>query len=353
MPAKGKLRSPITRNRDKIELSTIAWQRVCVDVPSNWALTAISGDDFAGSLRIERVSEFERKYAPYSIEVRWSNKYKSSLTSEQLDNQIKPLIDSARKLAKKNGDDYQPSIDNAHSANQTDRGVVREYSWKSKPAVLGRIWRCSSCGRLIIAQVYGDWSTSFTGEARSILNTLTCHNADPNWTRWALYGIDLLAPSDFGLIKQQLMTTYLELQFGKMIKSGVSDAGDKITVEQWSAANVQLKGCYIDEWIEQKSAELLSTLSVKKSESEINGHAALILNGNRVGPVYWLRDGLKAVKALKKPATHYSAIAWECPESNKVYLIQNMFSDKTSDLAMTIAQKVYCHKMDEHLDSEL
>jgi len=143
-------------------------------------------------------------------------------------------------------------------------------------------------------------------------------------------------PSDYDLVGQKLMNIYIQLQFKR------AQSNDLLTVEQWSLANVQLKGAYLDEWFERKRDATVRGIELDESEAEVNGHPALRLEGRKAG-LLALSDGLKAGVRFKKAATEFSGTLWECPASNKAYLIQSLSRRPQQELVETMTQSLRCH----------
>lgn len=318
--------------------AAIAWQRVTVEAPTSWSLVAASGDERSGSLRVERTGVDDR--APlFGMEVRWSQ-LKQSQTAEMLDRRVQPLLDAANKTARRLKVELDSGAFGVDEKRHPEREVVREFYWTADTAAVGRIWRCSECGRLMIAQVYCRVGSRYKDRAKEILAALQCHNAEIGWTRWALYGLDVCVPADYTLSAQRLMTTYVELKF---THGRGGKVGETLTVEQWSAANVQLKGAYLDDWLEHKGKSLLQSVSVEKTEAVMHGHPALNMTGRRTGLLYWMGDATRSLAALQMPATHYSGVGWECAESNKVYLVQTIESKHDGNTACDVAERIVCH----------
>ncbi len=301
-------------------------------------MVGASGDFAAGSVRIEHTGTVEND-EPLGLEVRWSE-MKKAQTGEDLERRIKPVPDAAEKAGRKaksetNTSQVTPYNDKRHS----DREVVREFFWRSEGSGLGRIWRCSTCNRLVIAQVYGRAGSRYQERAKELLATVECHSTDLDWNRWALYGLDVQVPAEYRLTGQQLMNIYVELRFIK----GIGKHGDTITVEQWSAANVQLKDEYLDEFISRKANAVQRTVASDKSETGVGGHPALKLEGERTGLGFWTGDALKQMASLQMPIRFYSGIAWECPESNKIYMVQALTAKPDANLSQSVADRTQCH----------
>jgi hypothetical protein len=190
---------------------------------------------------------------------------------------------------------------------------------------------------VVIAQVYGAGGQRFTDLANRMLVGIGCHGEEIGWRVWSLYGLETSIPADFVLTGQQVMNIYLQLKMTR----GRTD--DKVTVEQWSLANVQLKGAYLDQWFETKAAKGLEYVAYDKAECEVDGHPALALTGRRNGLLFWLAEGIRDLLRLRIPATYYAGIVWECPDSNKAYLVQAFTRKKGETVAADIASRTRCH----------
>jgi hypothetical protein len=347
MKAKSKFAGIGQRETAAVEYSpslpqTIAWQRVSLRAPQSWSMVAASGDERAGSVRVEQTGADDNA-ALLGMELRWSQ-IKSSQTAEMLERRIKPLLAMAEKTAKRLRIEAETNSVVVDDKRHPEREIVREFSWRADTAAIGRIWRCSECGRLLIAQVYSKAGSRYKDRAREMLAGLACHNAEIGWTRWALYGLDVCVPADYTLTAQQLMTIYVELRF---TRGRGGKVGETLSVEQWSAANVQLKGAYLDDWLEHKGRSLQQSIAVEKAESSIHGHPALEMAGRRTGLMYWLGDASRSLASMQLPARQYSGIGWECPESNKVYLVQTIDVKRDGSTAREVAERIACHRSAE------
>ena len=140
---------------------------------------------------------------------------------------------------------------------------MRAFGWRADRKAIGRLWHCAECGRLCIAQVVGNPGGDFTATANGVLASLQCHSPEAGWRTWALYDLLTQVPADYALKGQpQLMNVYLQLAFQ------LGQSLDTITVEQWSVANVQLRGAYLNEWYRSKNGALEPTLRYAPEETE-------------------------------------------------------------------------------------
>ena len=127
----------------------------------------------------------------------------------------------------------------------------------------------------MIVQVYGVGGHQFVKQSELILRSIRCHGNDLQWRTWGLYDLLAEAPSDFELASQKVMNIYLQLLFRR------GRSNDMLTIEQWSLANVQLKGVYLDEWFERKRDDTVHGIEIDNYESlpKIYGQVSIFKSG--------------------------------------------------------------------------
>lgn len=313
----------------------LGWQGVTIDAPADWSITGFGGDNRSGNLRVD-ASNLEARSAPVGIEVRWID-YKKPATMPQLESRLAELLKSVQKAARKRNETAETWSAAVNSGHASDRPAQIAFRWKASSAGSGRIWYCATCGRVVLAQVYGKGGQRFLDQAAAILDSIGCHGDEVGWRTWGLYGLSTAAPANYTLSSQQVMNIYLQLLFR------LDRTEDTLTIEQWSLANVQLKDAYLDEWFEAKAGSSLAHVRYEKREDDVHGHQALALSGRRGGLFYWLGDALRSLLRFRAPATYYDALLWECAESNKTYLIQTFSRAPQAQLLRDIAARTRCH----------
>ena len=313
---------------------TIGWQGITLRVPQDWSLVGFGGEEKAGSLRLDSGDAQGRVR---SVELRWAHT-KGRQTVKDLEARVAPLLKRAERSGKKAGMRAETETKPLEDKRHEDRAASLGFFWKAgDSSAMGRIWYCETCERVVVAQAYCETSSRGKSQAGEILAGIDCHPAESNWRTWGLYGLCAEIPEDYTLAGQQLMNVYLQLQFLR------GQSTDQLIVEQWNLANVQLKGLYLDEWFDKKSQGLVSSSALDKSEALVHGHPALEVSGKRSGLSYWATEATKNIAKLKRPALHYAALLWECPTSNRAYLIQSFSRRPQAELVEEIAKKTHCH----------
>ncbi|HEY3333159.1 MAG TPA: hypothetical protein VGK19_24205 [Capsulimonadaceae bacterium] len=314
---------------------TIGWQGITLNVPEDWAVTGFGGDVRNGTLRVDAGGR-ESKTAPSGLEVRWIDSKKAQ-TEGLLQDRLKLLLKAVEKAAHKEKTQAETWTGTVTAKRHEDRPAEIAFRWSTSSSASGRIWYCETCGRIVITQVYGPGGARFLDSAGQILSSIGCHGSEVGWRTWALYALETQAPAEYTLAGQQVLNIHLQLRFNK------ARAEEALIIEQWSLANVQLKNMYLDEWFEVKAGTSLSHVKYEKTEEEIDGHSVLALSGKKSGIIYWLSDGLRDLMRFRIPATRYEAMVWECPDSNKAYLIQCVSRRSERDLVREIAGRTRCH----------
>jgi hypothetical protein len=131
------------------------------------------------------------------------------------------------------------------------------------------------------------------------------------------------------------MNVYLRLTF--------SQKTSRLTVEQWSLANVARKSSYLDVWVASntKSAEL-NGARYTVTEGQIEGHDSIRMVGGLAFGLPMLQAAREAMR-FRWPATRFTGVAWECEPSNKLFAISHLRAKKQPALADSVAERTYCH----------
>jgi hypothetical protein len=311
-------------------------------MPIEWSLVGFGGDERSGNIQLDSA---DPDGAVQSLHLRWAPA-KSHQSLADLETRIAPLLKeaerSARRAHEKVSLEKHPVDDECH----VERSASLAFSWKpdrgegsqrAGQAGIGRIWHCGACGRVVVAQAYCQPGGKSFHSAQEMLAAIECHPKEAGWHTWGLYGLVAQVPADYALAGQQLMNIYLQLLFQR------GQSTDQISVEQWSLANVQLKGMYLDEWYEKKCGALMGTASLDKAQVLAHGHPALFVSGKRSGIGYWAVHAPRTLARFKRLALHYAALLWECPQTNKAYLIQSFSRRPAPSLVEEIARRIQCH----------
>jgi len=314
-------------------------------------MAAYGGDTRSGNVRWDN-SDSNRDNI-IGLEVRW-NQTSKPLTDADLEKRIDQYFQGITKDAQKQKISVETKSTAVEDAEHPER-LSRSFVFRTDRKGIGRIWYCGKCKRTVIAQVITGVKTD-VAIPRQVLDSMRCHSEAEDrgsltagghlasglipevWTLWSLYDLRTRVPSTYSLLrKPQLMNIYVQLSF----QWGRST--DEIVVEQWGVANVQLRGAYLDDWFKQKSGDLVSMLKYETTESTAHGHTALRISGKRTGLRYWLFDAWPQIQRLRRPSPYFEACLWECPETNKVHMIQTFTRRRQPELVDQIVERTICH----------
>lgn len=315
----------------------VGWQGYTVQVPADWDLTGYSGTSGEGYFRVDDGENL-------SLEVKWATEkaarsflpwgkpeeVKTPDVEVRRESYFKRLRDTAKKkkltLSTKNMD-----APRGITQNRSER-TVAGFVWTSDKRAIGAIWYCAVCHRVTIAQVTGDVSGKggLIGKADAVLGSLRCHDETPGRRVWAIYDLATVVPTDFELATAQLMNVYLRLSF-------VKNATTRLSVEQWSVANVARKEAYLDDWVAANAKGELRGARYRVSESMVRGLAAVSYTG---GPAFGqpMIEVVQEATRFQKPATRFSGLAWEDEPANKMYLVQARRPRSEPDPVQAVAE---------------
>jgi hypothetical protein len=300
-------------------------------VPEDWDLTGFSGTDASGYLRVDDSEE-------QAVEVKWATEPPRTKKEPSVTDRRAKFIIALRQTAKKKKIAFDATDVDVYRPVVRPERTVAPFTWVGDRKAFGAVWYCRTCRRVVIAQVLGAPSGrgGLAGAAEAVLSSLRCHGEDPAWKTWALYDLHTEVPSEYMLDGQQLMNVYLRLSF-------LAHKTSRLTVEQWSLANVARKDAYLDVWLGANTKGDLNDAKYEAAEGEMRGHPALELTGR-------LALGLGVTKAAQQlyrfqiPATRFRGVAWECEPSNKLYLVQQMRPGRAPQVADEVARRTMCHE---------
>ena len=305
-------------------------------VPDDWDLTGFSGSDAEGYFRAD-------DGVNRALEVKWATDtpkttlpFLPKLSAEALapdvtvrrESYFKVLRDTAKKkkLAVITKDTDAPR---GVTSDHPERSAAG-FTWTGDKRGVGVVWFCATCRRVTIAQVTGDVSgkSGLTALADALLGSLACHDLEPNRRVWAIYDLQTVVPTGYVLTTAQLMNVYLRLSFANRTA--------RLSVEQWSVANVARKTAYLDDWVSANAKGELSEARYRVSEGVVHDGAAVQYTG---GPAWGqpMLDVVKEATRFQRPATRFTGLAWEDDVANKIYLVSARRPAREADVVDEVA----------------
>ena len=299
---------------DKNNRTWVGWQGIVAEVPADWSLAAVSGDDKSGYFRIDSAGSL-------ILEAKWSSAGKSV----DLEARLRDYLSDLRKRSRKR------KIDFDSKTKSKEDGTIT-FSWRSDRKAHGRLWLCDKCNRVIIAQLSGSLNEDVSIPASEVLPTFEDHNED-GWRTWAVYDLIAEVPPGYVLEKHKMMSGYIQLIFRKK--------SNRLIIERWGLANVVLKKSSLKDWFRARVDNDLAAFDYSVEEMEFDGEAGLKVSGRRGGVLEYLKAA-KELLTLKKPAMRLDGYAWVCEQTNKVFSIQSLHT-KDEDISDEVLERVECH----------
>lgn len=252
-------------------------------------------------------------------EVRWAQARKAVNVRKRLDDYLNMVERQAKKRKVPFTGRIKPSED--------WEGAL-EFNYRADRKVRGFIRQCPQCRRVVIAQVSGDRDDPVVNVANQLLDTLQDHSEDGWWT-WALLGLVVRLPERFALVKSQVMSGYLMLQFRSRFT--------EVSVERWGLADVTLKRWTLEEWALQ--ATEWKRMKAQHTSAEVERHPSVQLVGLRRAPTVWLRRKIERL-VLRRPED-IRGVVWHCEPGNRIYSVR--VERGTEELLQQIVDSVQCH----------
>ncbi len=322
----------------------IGWQGIRFVLPADWNLTGFSMEPNGGYLKVdspgtmfaqvrwtERSAPKPRTLFDYTLQaLRRLRIIKPKVMDEpELRSVLEAFLVDTRKQARKSKSAFEyrikPRVEEAGGMRQ-----AHHFSWTGGDQGQGKIWRCSACGRTVIAQIVGRARDEVAQTAAGFFSSMTDHPED-GWVTWALYDFVGAAPADFRLVRHKLMSGYLLLELERR--------SERLRLERWGLASVALKRFTLADWFRKVCDPPVAAL---EEGVERHGHPCVQARGKPANlvrtAVLWFRSG-----ATLRPALWYSGCAWACQESNRIYAVQLWRSRRSPDLLDEVADRCECH----------
>lgn len=326
--------------------SLVGWDGIRFTVPADWNVTGVSTDRSNGYLKVDSPGTM-------FLQVKWADRTARSPRSpadmiarlvqglrrqpEQTDGvpDLRPLLDAYLKETAKRAKKERHSFECKVKPPTTEAGGERStlhFSWTGGGIGQGKIWYCSVCHRTVIAQVVGQPKDPVGDVAASIFGDMRDHPDEP-WTVWGLFDLVVAVPDGYVLRSHKLLSGYMKLEFAHR-RLG------RIVFERWGLANVARKKFTVQEWLGQTSEAGRHQAQYKQVEA--NGHAATQASG-RVRGLLGAAAAYKDALPSLRPALRYEACAWECDESNKLYVIQTWMPMHAAAVLGDLVARCECH----------
>ncbi len=330
--------------------TVVGWQGVRCQLPPEWSVTGLSMERENGYLRVDAPGDAaltvqirwmtatapQAKTAYYLLAPhfrRWLKRPEPEVPTPELRGNLEKLLKETAKQSKKAKMVFDSNIKPEKTEGEGDERKAMNFSWSGEGRGQGKIWYCSKCKRVVIAQVVGiTKDNAAIGQAASaLLGSLRCHS-DDGYDTWALYGLEIGIPTDFRLETQRLTSGHLHLAFAR--------GGERVIVDRWALANMTLKKFTLAEWFHVNSVVSAGGMA-KEDGSDIFDFEMVHYQGKLAG--FNLVKAAREVKMrLRRFATRYEGGIWHQPDANRMVMVQVLHSRKTENLWREIVARCVC-----------
>ncbi len=306
--------------------TTLGWSGITLELPEDWELSGLSGDDKSGYLRLED-ADMPR------LELKWSE-------SKQKKPDLQKVLDDYFKLVRKN---YKRKDTNLHIQRNVnlikdaeffeDREVVF-FSWKGDFRASGVIFHCQICKRITIVQVMGHLKENIKETTSRILRSVRDHPVGQA-TLWSAYQLNAEVPRRYRLDKHKLLSGYLLFSF--------VDGSRKVSIERYGVADVTLKEQDLEEWFRGRYAKAIRGygFSIESSNGDADERLTLIGEETRIIDRVPLAPALVIDKVMRRKT--FAVSLWRCHHSNRIYVVQAIAKQDAARTAEEIAASIQCH----------
>jgi hypothetical protein len=307
--------------------TTFGWAGITLQIPADWELSGLSGDEKEGYLRLDD-AEIPR------MELKWA---RSKRKKPDLNN----VLDEYFKLVRKN---YKRKSTKLHI--QRDINLIKNeeffegrdviaFSWKGEIRATGVIFHCETCRRITIVQVMGHLKENFRTTTVRILESVHDHPTEQH-ILWSAYNLNVKIPRRYRLEKQKLLSGYLLFTF--------ADGSRKVSVERYGPADITLKEHDIESWFRSKYAKAIRGYGFDITANTANGDEALTLVGEqlRLTDRIPFTPVLAVDKVLRRKT--FAACLWRCHKSNRIYVVQAIAKRDAVKTAEDVAGSIRCHE---------
>ncbi len=338
--------------------TVIGWQGIRFKLPPDWNVTGFSMDRDNGYLRVDSPGN-----GTITVQIRWTKSDKpqgvsnslysmtllpllqrftkkplSMVKTPNLKTNLERMFLESAKEAKRAKATFESSIKPEKTEGPEGERTAMNFSWTGAGRGQGKIWFCSKCRRVVIAQVVGLMKDhgAMSSIASQLFATLHDHSEE-GFDMWGLYDLQLKVPDDFILEEQKLLSGYLSLTFGRQ--------GEKIFIDRWGLANVTLKKFTEAEWFQNNSQVSFKRMK-KDSLEKADLHSVARFVGSL--PIFSRIKILKDAKnSLRRFPSKYEGGVWLCEETNKIFTLQVMSGKKSKNLFEDTLNSVVCHSPEE------
>lgn len=305
---------------------TFGWAGIRLEIPTNWELSGLSGDDKEGYLRLDD-EDMPR------LELKWAK-------SKRKKPDLHKVLDEYFKLVRKNYKRKDTKLNIQRDVNLIrdeqffeGRSVVT-FSWKGDIRANGVIFHCETCKRITIVQIMGRLKENLRAFTTRILSAIEDHPIGQN-ILWSAYQLNVEVPRRYRLEKYRLLSGYLLFPF--------VDGSRKVSVERYGPADVTLANSDLESWFRAKYAKAIRGYGFQMTLTTDDGDERFALMGEetRFTDHIPFTPVLAIDKVLRRKT--FAVRLWRCHKSNRIYVVQSIAKRDAVKTAEIVAKSIRCH----------
>jgi hypothetical protein len=310
-----------------MDWTTFGWAGITLNIPADWELSGLSGDEKEGYLRLDD-EEIPR------LELKWAG-------AKRKKPDLQRVLDEYFKLVRKNYKRKDAKLNIQRDVNLLrDEGFfegrdVVTFSWKGDIRASGVIFHCETCKRITIIQVMGRLKENFRPTLARILQSVRDHPTGQD-ILWSAYNLNVEIPRRYRLEKHRLLSGYLLLPF--------ADGSRKVSVERYGPADVTLVGSDLEAWFRAKYAKAIRGYGfeiIPHNTDDGDERFTLVGEELRFTDHIPFSPVLAVDKVLRRKT--FAACLWRCHKSNRIYVIQAIAKRDAVKTAESVAASIKCH----------
>ena len=316
--------------------ANFGWQGVRLQVPENWNLGRMDGNEKSGYARLDD-SEIVR------AEVEWRQ------LRDGQNKAVAPLIDryveTLEKKAKKAG---TPFTVERRARFLKDKRWLEGYDyetfiWEADYRAYNLARLCSRCGRVVLLRVLGHLDEDLSELAEMVFSTLEDHPREGEGVFWSVYGLSFFMPEEYKLTSQELKSGHIQLNFEH----------DKHTcrIQRLSLAKMLLKGTTLARWYPRFFTKQLKDFKYDVNTEDVEGHQGLRIDGR---PRSRWRQLLRPLPLVNpRPRLFMHGRVWYCADSDKICIVDHLYRKERDrgDLTQVVSHGYLCHQKQAEADA--
>ena len=290
--------------------SVFGWQGIKFTMPADWNLGLVEEERGRNFLRIDDARMTR-------MEVEWNSVRKPVATGRLVDRYVRKL----EKQSKRSRLDFQAKRGLKLGPLKKRDGEF--FYWRADCQSWNLVSFCHACRRLLFVKIFGKLDEDMEKQVTRIYKSMSDHSTGKH-SLWALYGLSCEVPVDFSLTSHSLKAGRVALGFQR--------GREELDLECVSLANVLLADTDLKSWYPGFHRGQLAGFRYEPGPWSVSGHEGLQIKGHRK---FW--------PPRRTPCRDLNIDLWQCPESNKIFVVRGVTGKGDTSLADTVSARVFCH----------